>query len=89
MNYKFVISLILLAAFIRTTPANISPTNGQALQQIRLIRGIVSLMHQGLISRDINNRNYVVSFSRVGLDWRLGIAYNNSSEKMSMFLQLN
>ena len=83
MNYKFLISFIFLAAFIRTTSANITPTNGQAVQQIPLIRGIVSLVYQGAISRDINNRNDVVSSSWVGLGWRLGfpsifVAHNNT-----------
>jgi hypothetical protein len=77
------IALIFLTALIRTSSANISPTSGQAVQQIPLIRGIVSLSYQGAISRDINNRNDVVSSSWVGLGWRLGfpsifVAHNNT-----------
>jgi hypothetical protein len=85
MKHKTAIAFIFLVALICTTSANITPTNGQAVQQIPPIRGIVSLAYQGAISRDINNRNDVISSFRVSLGWRLGfpsifVAHNNTAD---------
>ena len=85
MDLKTIMSLIEFAAPFCTTPANITPNNGQAVQQIPLIPGIVSLAYQGAISRDINNLNDIAQSSRVGLNWRLGfpsifVSHNNTTD---------